>query len=1817
MSEISEQNVSELELLEKVLLKFGLADSDEKLEKIVNNFLTPVLLKIDSNESVKNKVIDVLTHINKRLKSRPEIQLPMGDLIELYITSKSAFQHNFVIIYIVMGFPRLDIKKQLYFSSKLLKSLEGKPESHQDRILLLILPLLEELQKYSPDKKKKTLCFNEAPAAKKVFLNFIKDVLLLPYGVTKEGETPCAMSRKGFQRITTHEWSAEKLESLKTGIVNLLCGDVFEEKECFFLLVIASADTRFSVAAPALSESNKIQSTIDFLNPDIFTSFYDLFLGQISTDPNANISPCNARVGQKLLSILVKVHGKGVSTTRGIQVVFEGIFGKNTNKKCKILSLQFCENVIKYGISSILDKVAKVLQNSLIKLIGIESGEPNEVQSAAYSVLGQLAKTCPFVYNQDLKIVFSFFNNLKAAPPELYGSIRDALVSTAFSFAFSKDESQSSFILKPQQHLLLAMLKDNAECDHLVVLNATFQFLTICFPEYFAPSRFLLLLIAGKSHALYETIMLSLYGCSKKDNINYDMLTSKDCNDFNSRYLILPSFNDIVAQVHEAVEKRSGNIEQDGTKTPFSSSTFDEILEYLRLCFWYSAGVRGCPDNNSNTALPRKFVLENYEDSSNNTLNLYLKIINISRKSDIGIKCMLDLLSAAPKLLCVPQLHLIKTFSTSLKSVSESTRTEVARAYGILVAYGLNTEFEGHINEIITNLSSRSVEHRHGTILFLGHAIHHKIIIYQETSGFDFQNWELLKKVLNVFVSSINDTEMLIKSAGIKSMSLIGRLVKLPNIKLEILDNVKSTDFNSDENETKVKLVSFHLLTSILRSSKFKSKLREESALCLGYLAIGDSEYFTIRSLNEFISIIKLMKDPAINIAIGNAFSMAINGVECVVGELSSKETYIIEYLNKLITLVKDPNPNSRESVAVWLLSLVKNCSHHNYMKNMRIYIQMAFTSLLSDNSEFVQDVSSRGLALVFDSADEKTRNQLANELLDQMIGGKRSVNAVEMDTQLFPEGMLGKTPTGGNITTYKELCSLASDLNKPDMVYQFMQLANNNSAWTSKLGASFGLKSLSDSDKSKLEPYMKKIVPRLFRYKYDPTPKIQNSMISIWDSIISDPKKSIDSYYWDIMNEILHNITSNEWRVRIACCLAVRDLLKHQNGLKLRIDTENTLSQDIPEPELRDLWHKLFRVMDDVHEGTRITAKGTTELLGKLCTQACSSDHSKNAKAVVKTIIPFILGNGITHIVPEIRQVSIHTLTEIINISGSFIEPQLKTIIPALLNATGELEGSQLSYLSTRLGADSEAQEVVDTLRAESAKSHKTTEALQKCIQYIDADLLEEMTPAIIEISKSSVNLGTRVACAHFISMASIRLGKTMQPVVGKYLGVCLIGINDRNSTIRKYFANTIGNLIGIAKPQSIKNLFVKLENAYFQNPSNKGIPLTIREINNRHSELLKDYFEYILPLIFFAIHEDIQEENKAIVEFWNNLWDEISPGDAGISFNLNKILELIKKNIDSEKWNLRVQSGAAINKIFIRLNHIIDKNLRLSLINDILKSIRGRLFKSKEIFLTALVAACHGIRAVDEISSEVIGTLLQECKKNNTEYKTKAIESFGLIVEELDVDVWEELYQFTSAIFDSKDFSTFNDSMSKSELTTEERINKANTFNNLKEAVCLTLGRCWPKHSIVTQNKFQMQFIDKCSKCILDSTRQVQIACLFALSKFIERIRIFDEDAVHAESNTEKKYKIDTLETIKSISSQILQILKESAQINHTGIKQECVKVLNAWLQRVSESHKTILMQSKSELNEIIERLQTDPAPSLRYNVQQLEANINRKNE
>lgn len=627
-----------------------------------------------------------------------------------------------------------------------------------------------------------------------------------------------------------------------------------------------------------------------------------------------------------------------------------------------------------------------------------------------------------------------------------------------------------------------------------------------------------------------------------------------------------------------------------------------------------------------------------------------------------------------------------------------------------------------------------------------------------------------------------------------------------------------------------------------------------------------------------------------------------------------------------------------------------------------------------------------------------------------------------------------------GNITTYKELCSLASDLNQPEMIYQFMQLANHNAAWNSKLGAAFGLKSISKVAKDQMQPYLGKIVPRLYRYKYDPTPKIQHSMISIWDSIVTDSKETCERHYWAILDELITNLTHTEWRVRIACCLAVRDLIRRSLGLKLRYDerlsatmaharaidesmdvdeehapstsaaaianVESKTAEDdvanFKEPELTALWTQLFRVMDDYHEGTRLAAEGTAKVLSKICIAAASCNRGKSGRVVANTVIPIILDIGVTHTVAEIRSLSMKTLSEIIDSSGSILAPHLPVLVPCLLKATGELEVPKLSYMSAQLGGNADVQEMFDSVRAEVAKQHHSTETLAKCIRYIDYSALEKMTPQIVELMKVTMNLGTKVACAHFICLITVRFQKEMQALVGKYLSACFSGLKDRNNIVRKYNATAIGHLMGIAKEQSVVRLFAKLTEFYFENQSNKGVPQTISSINKRHSELLKDYSGHILPLIFFAMHEPVTDDNRATIELWHELWNEVSPGDAGIRLNLDSILPMLEKSLEDPSWCIKAQSANSINTIASRLGANLDHAERNRLINALLNTVGGRTFQGKERILQALASLCDGLKKDDSnIHRQIIDAVMKECSKEEVTYRTHSLKALGEILQ------------------------------------------------------------------------------------------------------------------------------------------------------------------------------------------------------------------------
>lgn len=100
-------------------------------------------------------------------------------------------------------------------------------------------------------------------------------------------------------------------------------------------------------------------------------------------------------------------------------------------------------------------------------------------------------------------------------------------------------------------------------------------------------------------------------------------------------------------------------------------------------------------------------------------------------------------MNAAPEIFAPKQLHLLEPLSQSLKDVSEVMRVNVAQVYGILWAYGLpNDKFDQEIGECLNSLTQKTLEHKHGWVLVLGHSFNRKIEQLQEQNvSKDYANW--------------------------------------------------------------------------------------------------------------------------------------------------------------------------------------------------------------------------------------------------------------------------------------------------------------------------------------------------------------------------------------------------------------------------------------------------------------------------------------------------------------------------------------------------------------------------------------------------------------------------------------------------------------------------------------------------------------------------------------------------------------------------------------------------------------------------------------------------------------------------------------------------------------------------------------------------------------------------------------------------------------------------------------------------------------------------------------------------------------------
>jgi proteasome component ECM29 len=1007
------------------------------------------------------------------------------------------------------------------------------------------------------------------------------------------------------------------------------------------------------------------------------------------------------------------------------------------------------------------------------------------------------------------------------------------------------------------------------------------------FPSTDVRSRYILMLGAGDDK---DEVALSakshLLAALKKYRQQSDSVLRKYHGDAAvKREEVLPDFEPLLEFVLEkaSFRLRSQKRVVVGEKAlPYGPATCLEMVNFLRSCLLNSAGA--LPDPPDHLERPEQDAplvsayLASLAGRKTTLLPEYLDfletVLNASNDSLVA-KAYLQAAACggAAGLLAGKLPWLEKLLGDS----KEDLRDAVAQAVGLATA-GLDPQaFEAYTSGAAANIKSKTLERRGGELLGLGYSFGRRILLQRlgEKDGNNrnaggLENWEAYKSGVGLLLDALwQDEQPLLLAASCSALAEVGRCGPLPL--------PPGGQEGSREEGSKLSVVA--RLLALLKSAKCAMRIRERAALALGNLCVGDADFpHRRRVLEELLGCAREVRDVELHFSMGEAVFHAMAGPLSPVGrdhwrraEADFQPAVAADFSDGHVgwaldqfcgPLARSTHPSERQASALWLLAVVKYGQGLAAVRARLADVQAAFMQYLGDGNDIVQDAASKGLGLVYDSCgDERERERMVGTLLGTLTGDRRQeVQKVSGETRIFEEGQLGKTPTGSNLTTYRELCSLATDLNQPDLVYKFMNLANHNALWNTRKGAAFGFSSIAAKAGAQMEQHLPKIVPKLYRYQFDPTPKIQESMSSIWSALVPETAKTLDRYLPEIVAELCRNLTNNQWRVRESCCMAVVDLMRGR-------DLEAAL------PDAPELFRSVFKVMDDIKESVRLAAGKAAEALSRTAIRMCDAAQSgaSLSEKSTRAFLPVLLEDGLQTPVAEVRAVVVATVVKMAKSAGANLGPHLAGLVPALLEATGEMEGKEVSYLSVRMSNDPAVQERLDLARIAAARSSPTMECVNYALQFVDAAVLVELVPRLVELIKGHVGIGTKGAAAHVVTALAHQCPLDLQQYTGKILAAFVSGLSDHNAAVRKTYAAAIGQLMRTAKDSSLEKLYAKLRAWYMEqdgSPSQQkrfAVAYTYEAINRHNPDRIKAHAAQSLPLAFLAMHEEkVQKQHN-----------------------------------------------------------------------------------------------------------------------------------------------------------------------------------------------------------------------------------------------------------------------------------------------------------------------------------------------------------------
>lgn len=380
---------------------------------------------------------------------------------------------------------------------------------------------------------------------------------------------------------------------------------------------------------------------------------------------------------------------------------------------------------------------------------------------------------------------------------------------------------------------------------------------------------------------------------------------------------------------------------------------------------------------------------------------------------------------------------------------------------------------------------------------------------------------------------------------------------------------------------------------------------------------------------------------------------------------------------------------------------------------------QQVLVTLLRDKSELGQEASGKALGVLCSLAGHGPQvssstipstapspstalQELTNALVLLLRGPSATANPTHLELNT-PSSQLPPIQTNmdvGTLNPFRELCAMATDLGQPQLLYYFLALPSTHPSWAGRRAGLFAKGTPGPAGEGREEelqhaliPLLPRLVPRLYRARFDPTQAVRQAMEPVWKSVLAaagvaegdveatgrgserggsgSGKKVVKKYLDPILDDLCEAAGSRKWRERQAAVAGLGELMPGRTFKEVR-------------GRLERLWIIGFRALDDLKESVQMAgmdlAKGLLQMTGRLSNT--QESPAAEVEEVVRVILPLLLSQGLPSKAKEVQGVAVLVLLRVVKGAGTCLRPYLPELMSALIEAQSAIEPAQLQYM-------------------------------------------------------------------------------------------------------------------------------------------------------------------------------------------------------------------------------------------------------------------------------------------------------------------------------------------------------------------------------------------------------------------------------------------------------------------------------------------------------------------------------------------------------